>query len=450
MVEIKPRNGFKRQWRGRALLCGVALIALAGGALPGFAQAVKAAAREEVAAPAKGAVAILDKAQIDALLAAPDKVVFIDVRRADEIAAIGGVPAFLNIQNSELDRFVAYIPRDRQIVTLSNHAARGQVAARLLKARGFNVVGTFGAQNYEEQGGTLYGRKYTTPAIAGVVAADTRVEVLREGFEGTEGPVALSDGSVLFTENRADRIVKLAPDGAISTYLDKTGGANALAANAAGKLVAAETARPSIAVLEPPKVLVAKYKGHQLNRPNDLALARAGSIYFSDPGVTPPTGTTGAKPPTPALYWLDRHGKLNLVADDIRRPNGVALSPDEKTLYVANTAGEHVIAFTLKADGAPADRRDFAKIAAFKQTPGGPTSGADGIAIDEAGRVYVATTAGVEIFSPQGAPLGTIELPKKPQNLAFGGADRSKLYVVGSGSVFRVATLTHGVNRPGK
>lgn len=419
MVSIKRGAGFNRLTQprrgARAMLCGLSLIAFAGAAGTSAAQSVPAAVRAAPSAEAKDEVVILDRARIDALLATPDKVVFIDVRRADEIAAIGSVPVFLNIQNSELDRFVAYIPRDRQVVTISNHAARGQRAASLLKARGFNVLGTFGAQNYEEQGGVLYGRKFVTPAIVGIVDANTRVEVLREGFEGTEGPVALSDGSVLFTENRADRIIRIAPDGVISTFLDKTGGANALAVNTAGKLVAAETARPGIAVLQPAKVLVSKYKGHPLNRPNDLALARSGSIYFSDPGGAPPPGQAGAKAPTPALYWLDRRGKLKLVADDIRRPNGVALSPDEKTLYVANTAGEHVIAFTLRSDGTPTARRDFAKLAGFKQTPTGPSSGADGIAVDETGRVYVASSVGIEIFSPQGAALGTIALPKQPQ-----------------------------------
>jgi len=102
------------------------------------------------------------------------------------------------------------------------------------------------------------------------------------------------------------------------------------------------------------------------------------------------------------------------------------------------------------ADGGLTNRRDFAKLAGFKQGPNGPTSGADGLVVDEAGRVYVATNAGVEIFSPDGQALGTIALPKQPQNLAFGGKEHGFLYAVGRGSVFRIATQTHGVNRPGK
>lgn len=428
-------------------------------AQPAATQAARASG--PAGAQAQPAVAVLTREKVDALLATPDKVVFLDVRRPDELAAIGGLPVYLNIQLSELDRFLGYIPRDRGVVTVSNHAGRAQKAASLLVKSGFNVIGAVGAENYAEQGGALYGRKFVTPLIAGVVPADTRIEVVREGFEGTEGPIALADGSILFTENRADRIVKIDPSGAVSTYLEKTGSANALALSAKGDLLAVQTAAatPGVAVLRPkPKVLAASFGGKPLIRPNDLALARAGDVYFSDPGAAQAPGSapragnaaaTGAAPAKTGLYWLDRRSRVHLIADDIRRPNGVALSPDERTLYVADTGGEHLLAYTVGADGAVSGRRDFAKLAGFSETPN-PSSGADGITVDADGRIYVATNAGVEVFSAEGTALGIIALPKKPQNLAFGGPDRSKLYVVGRGSVYRIATKTRGVDRPGK
>ncbi|KRA84723.1 hypothetical protein ASD76_10580 [Altererythrobacter sp. Root672] len=309
-----------------------------------------------------------------------------------------------------------------------------------------------GVENYAAQGGTLYGKLFATPAIDGVVAAGTRVEVIREGFDGTEGPVALTDGSIIFTENRADRIVRIAPDNSVSTYLEKTGGANSLAIGAKGELLAVQTAKPGVAQLQPASnVLAAAYSGKPFNRPNDLALARTGNIYFSDPGAPLAAGTPApAVPAKTGLYWLNPRGQVKLITDDIRRPNGVALSPDEKTLYVANTWGENLIAFNVQPDGSLAGRHDFAKLAGFRNAPEGPTSGADGIAVDASGRVYVATSAGVEVFSPEGTALGVIALPKQPQNLAFGGADHSQLYVVGRGSVYRIKTLTKGVDRPGK
>jgi len=417
---------------------------LAAAATPAFAQA-------DAGTPEAQDVPNLSREQVDQLLATPDKVVFIDVRRADEVAAIGSLPVFLNIQSSELDRFLPYIPRDRSVVTVSNHAGRARRAAAHLRERGYTVAGAIGVQDYEAQGGTLYGKTFFTPAIDGVVAEGTRVEVIREGFRGTEGPIALADGSILFTENQADRIVKIAPDNTISTYLESTGGANALALRGDGELLAVQTAHPGIARLQPASsVLATSYSGTPFNRPNDLALARSGDIYFSDPGAAPAAGQPRPATANTGLYWLSPQGRVTLIADDISRPNGVALSPDERVLYVADSWGEHLIAYTVQPDGGLSGKRVFASLSGFASTPEGPTSGADGIAVDAAGRVFVATRAGVEVFSPQGQALGVIALPKQPQNLAFGGADRSQLYVVGRGSVYRIATQTRGIDRPGK
>jgi gluconolactonase len=425
-----------------------AVVALASAAALPFSFATPAFAQ---AATQQQELPVLDRAQIDQLLATPEKTLFIDLRRPDEVAAIGGLPVFLNIQASELDRFLPYIPRDRTLVTVSNHAGRANRAAAYLRAQGYTVAGAAGVQDYQEQGGTLYGKTFLTPSIEGVVAEGTRVEVIREGFSGTEGPIALADGSLLFTENQADRLVKIAPDNAVSTFLEKTGGANALALRSTGELVAVQTASPGIAVLQPASsVLAASHGSAAFNRPNDLAVARSGHIYFSDPGAAPAAGSPRPATVKTGLYWLNPEGAVTLIADDIPRPNGVALSADERTLYVADSWGENLIAYDVQPDGGLSNRRNFTKLAGFRNTPDGPTSGADGIVVDAAGRVLVATLAGVEVFSPEGSPLGVIALPKQPQNLAFAGPDRSQLYVVGRGSVYRIKTLTRGVNRPGK
>ncbi len=152
------------------------------------------------------------------------------------------------------------------------------------------------------------------------------------------------------------------------------------------------------------------------------------------------------------MYKLSAKGQLTRVTQDITRPNGVALSPDEKTLYVANTQGEAIIAFDLDANGDAKNPRDFAKLTLPPAQGGRPaTSGADGIAVDEKGRLYVATTVGVQVVSPKGELLGVIAMPKAPQNLAFGGGPkRNVLYVVGRGAVYRINTLTKGPDRDRK
>ncbi len=300
--------------------------------------------------------------------------------------------------------------------------------------------------------------------IADVVSHGASITLVKDGFDGTEGPVPQEDGGLLFTENRAGRIVRIAPDGSSSVWMDKTGGANALALTPKGEVVATLTGlTPSIAMLTPgsePKVLVKDYQGTPFNRPNDLVVGKSGSIYFTDP-VSP--AAPGAAPPaTPkrsAVYQLTPSGELLRIADDIERPNGIALGKDERKLFVANTAGQWVIAFALNRDGKVGRRSNFARLQLPQVPPATqgaapappPGSGADGLAVDDKNRVYVATTLGVQVFSPDGEPLGIISFVKPPQNLAFAGRkNRAQLFVLGRGSVYVIDTTTRGPRRPGK
>jgi gluconolactonase len=146
--------------RGCAMIC----VALAVGAASAAAAQTPAVPRSP--APAEAAKPALTRAQIDALLATPDKVLVLDVRRADEISTIGGFPAYLNIQVADLERYLKFIPRDRTIVTVSNHAARAARAAAVLTRNGFQVAGAAGAQDYAAQGGVLVGQKPVAPVAA--------------------------------------------------------------------------------------------------------------------------------------------------------------------------------------------------------------------------------------------------------------------------------------------
>ncbi len=144
------------------------------------------------------------------------------------------------------------------------------------------------------------------------------------------------------------------------------------------------------------------------------------------------------------FYYIPPGGTAIKVAEDIRRPNGILLSREEKVLYVNDTQGEHLLAFDVQADGTLTNRRNFATYQGARKTETGVTSGADGLAIDAEGRVYAATSAGVEVFDAKGAHLGTIPVSRAPQNIAFAGKDKKTLYIVGRGSAFKVDLLTPG------
>jgi gluconolactonase len=281
-----------------------------------------------------------------------------------------------------------------------------------------------------------------------VVAPGTVVKAIRDGFSGTEGPVSMPDGRFIFTETRANRIVMIDAADSVSTFLEDSNGSNALAFDSNGRLYSVQTTPGSmrIGVIHPAgsvQVLADNFEGKPFARPNDMVLATNGGIYFTDfATVTPvPEGTL-----EPAVYYIaPGSGQAMRVADGIARPNGIQLSMDERVLFVNDMRGEHLLAFDIAADGGLSNRRNFASYEGVVRDSGGAiTSGADGLAIDGEGRVYAATSVGVQVFSPSGALLGVIPVSRPPQNLAFAGSDRKTLYVVGSGAAYRVQMLAAG------
>jgi gluconolactonase len=288
-------------------------------------------------------------------------------------------------------------------------------------------------------------------AIPGVVAAGTKVEVIKSGFTGTEGPITLPDGSLIFTETQANRITKIDKDNNVSTFLENTNGSNGLAFDGKGRLISVQTTpgKTLIGVLYPKgqeATLSDNYQEKPFGRPNDLVVDRKGGVYFSEPG---PNATPGQPPPTPpltpAVYYIPPGGRALRIADSIARPNGIQLSTDEKILYVNDTNGEYLLAFDINPDGTVKNRRNFAKYPQVTTGANGVmTSGADGLAIDSANRVYVVANGGVHVFSPKGELLGTIPVSLPAQNIAFAGADKKTLYIVGRGSAWKVKLLTEG------
>jgi gluconolactonase len=291
----------------------------------------------------------------------------------------------------------------------------------------------------------------TATAIPGVVAAGTKVEVIKAGFTGTEGPVGLPDGHLIFTETQANRITRIDKDtNQTSSFLENTNGSNGLGFDAKGRLISVQTTpgATKIGVIYPKgseATLTDSFDGKPYGRPNDLIVAKNGGVYFTDPGPNPVPGQPPTTPPLPpAVYYVAPGGKAMQIATGIARPNGIMLSPDEKTLYVNDTNGEFIVAFDVAANGSVSNRRNFAKYATVNKAPAGVTSGADGLAVDTEGRLYCAAIGGVQVFSPKGEHLGTIPVSLQPQNIAFAGADKRTLYIVGRGSAFKVRLQAAG------
>jgi gluconolactonase len=291
---------------------------------------------------------------------------------------------------------------------------------------------------------------FTAAGIPGVVAAGTKIELVNGGLRRTEGPVAMPDGSMLVSSTG---IVKVDLSDNVSTFIENSNGTNGMGWDQQGRLIAVQRApgNEKVGVLYPPDkvtTLVDNFQGKPFNSLNDMALDKRGGVYFTD---------------TQGIYYLPPGGSVAKIIDEVPRPNGLVLSPDEKTLYVHNKDGVYMLAFDVAPNGTISNRRNFARyksvrIPGHKDPSWDEDNGADGMAVDSEGRVYAATNSGVEVFSPRGELLGVMPVQwgaendniRKPQNLAFGGPDRKTLYIVGAGTVYKVRTLSQGPNRPTK
>ena len=287
----------------------------------------------------------------------------------------------------------------------------------------------------------------TAPDIPGVVVGGTKVHLIRDLFQSTEGPIAMPDGSLLFTEQDAGdgRLVRIGIDGTISTYVDNTNRTIGLAYDPKGRLIGTQSHIPRVGVLHPVRMTLAEeFEGVPLLNPNDLVIDKKGGIYFTDQlggrfRPVPPGRTTAM-----IFYIHPQDGKLVKVSDQVANVNGITLSPDERVLYAAN--GPTVAAFDVQPDGTLLNFRTFVTLVGLtRNAQGAVQGGADSMCIDNAGRLYVATRPGVQVFSPQGQHLGTIPTPLPPQAPAFAGRDKKTLYVVGGGAVYSVAMVAQGI-----
>lgn len=301
-------------------------------------------------------------------------------------------------------------------------------------------------------------------APAGIVAEGAKAERICTGHRFTEGPVWInseSGGYLLFSDIPADTIFKWTPgEGGELTknkaepWLSPSGNSNGLTLDTQGRLLIAEHAgrvsrRDKLAV---PEVLVEKFEGKQLNSPNDLCVRSDGVIYFTDPpyGLKRPPGPDDRKKMLDfnGVYLLKPDGTLTVLVKDMPTPNGIALSPDEKTIYIADTSRGSARAYAVNADGTLGEGRPFAELKFADGPRAGKSAGADGVRVDEKGNVYIAASGGAWVFDPEGKKLGVIRIEGSATNLCFGGPDRKTMFITGGSSVWAVRTLIAGLPTP--
>lgn len=310
---------------------------------------------------------------------------------------------------------------------------------------------------------TLGSIRRLSPALDAVIAADAKIEKLADGFVWSEGPVWVKDGQYLvFSDVPANVMYRWSQKDGKSVFLQPSGydgpptkifrepGSNGMALDAHGDVLVCNHGYRAITKLDlktkARSVVVDRYQGKRFNSPNDLAVAKSGAIYFTDP----PYGLEGldASPVKElsfnGVYLLRADGSLAVVDDKLTFPNGVALSPDEKRLYVAvsDPNGPVIMAYDLGADGLPTSRKVFFDAAALHKAGGRGLP--DGMCLDTEGRLYATGPGGVLVITPAGELIGVIETGGPIANCAF-GEDGRTLFLTADKTLARVRLKTTGL-----
>jgi gluconolactonase len=300
------------------------------------------------------------------------------------------------------------------------------------------------------------------PALDALVPPNAVIEKLGEGFDWTEGPVwRKSGGYLLFSDIPKNAINKWKEGEGITTFMRPAGyngatpsgrelGTNGLAFDANDRLVMADHGNRQIARLDDSiftrTTLADRYKGKRLNSPNDLVFHPNGDIYFTDPpyGLDGINDSKAKELPFNGVYRLKPNGELTLLTKDLTFPNGIAISPDARTLYIAVSDGKKPIwmAYDIQADGTIAHGRVF-----FDPAPlvaQGRIGSPDGMKVDRKGNLFATGPGGVFVFSPAGKHLGTIVTGDLTSNVGFGD-DGSTLYMTVNHTLMRIRTTTKGL-----
>lgn len=273
------------------------------------------------------------------------------------------------------------------------------------------------------------------------------IKQLHTDFQFTEGPAKAPDGTIFFTDIPADRIYQITTDGELSVFLEPTGHCNGLMVTSDGALYACSMDGQLITIDRKTKevtTLAAEYRGNRFNAPNDLVIDQSGGIYFTDPHFRAPDPLPQEKT---AVYYRSAGGKVTRLIEDLKAPNGVILSPDEKTLYVIPSMQAEMMAYPVEGPGKLGTGKVFCKL---QQKDGEEGRGGDGLTVDTEGNLYITSGLGLQIYNPDGKLLGIIEFPEQPANVTFGGEENNILYVTARKSLYTAKVKSTGHQFPGK
>ena len=301
------------------------------------------------------------------------------------------------------------------------------------------------------------------PAFDALLPPDAKVEKLAEGFDWTEGPVwARNGGYLLFSDIPKNTVYRWKEGEPLSIFLRPAGyamgtnppgreiGTNGLTFDAQGRLVVADHGNRGISrwndSLFTRTVVVDRFEGKRFNSPNDLVWAPNGDLYFTDPsyGLRGLNADPAKELPFNGVFRLSAGGQLSVVTRDLTFPNGIALSPDARTLYVAisDDKNPYIMAYAVAADGSTGQGRIFYD--GRPRVAQGLKGGLDGMKVDAKGNIFATGPGGILVLSPAGKHLGTIVPGDLVANCAFGG-DGSTLYMTVNHQLMRVRTLTKGL-----
>lgn len=296
------------------------------------------------------------------------------------------------------------------------------------------------------------------PALDAIVPLNPKIFKLAEGFQFTEGPIWVKPGYLLFSDPNANTIYKYEPDGKLSVFKKNSGysgkdvaeygqpGSNGLTLDAQGRLTINQHGNRRVVRMEKDgqlTVLADKFDGKRLNSPNDLVYRSDGALFITDPPFGLPKFYDDPRKQLPfSGVFSVKDGNIKLVSSDLKGPNGIAFSPDEKYLYVGNWDPEKkvVMRYDIDAQGNASNSKVF-----FDMTKAPGEDAIDGIKVDQKGNLYVCGPGGIWVISAEGKHLGTIKAPKNPHNLAWGGADGKTLYITAQNTLYRMPLNIAGV-----